>query len=51
MCYETHQDATWEQCRTTFNIGDFEVQDIWVYIHNSTDGRILLNSIALKDGD
>jgi len=31
-CYDTHQDGTWEQCRTTFNIGDFEVHDIRVFI-------------------
>lgn len=51
MCYDTHQDGTWEQCQTTFNIGDFEVQDIRVFIYNSTDGRIQLNKINLNDGD
>lgn len=51
MCYDTHQDGTWEQCQTTFNIGDFKVQDIRVFIYNSTDGRIQLNKINLNDGD
>jgi hypothetical protein len=49
-CFDTHADATWETCRTTFQIGDNNVQDMRIFIYNSTTGRVQLDSIDLVDG-
>jgi hypothetical protein len=49
-CYDTHSDGTWETCQVTFSIGNYEVQDIRAYIYNSTNTRVQLDSISLKDG-
>lgn len=50
-CLDTHADGTWETCTRQFNLGDTRVQDVRVYVLNSTVGKIHLNQISLKDGD
>jgi hypothetical protein len=51
MCYDEHAGDQWENCQTTFTVGDYEVQDIRAHIYNSTNGRIQIEDIDFQDGD
>ena len=50
ICTDLHTDATWETCTSNFNLGNFQVQDIRLYIYNNTDGTIHVDHVKAVDG-